>query len=136
MLLNLRRAFLSLALAAAVVPGGASGQDIEMLGKIHGTRPPQGYFDLLERDPGAFQFKRALFRRGLGVQDLPPVEAPGQSVPARSGRAFAELLSARAERSPVTGTFNFPLILGQRQQLAIVLNRSLARRIWTHSFFR
>jgi M6 family metalloprotease-like protein len=112
MLFNLRRVTLLVTLMAVGSADGAAGQDVELLGRIHGTRPPQGYFDLLERDPGAFQFKRALFRRGLGVRDLPPIEAPGQSVPGRFGGEFAQLLREQPGRTPVTGTFNFPLILG------------------------
>ncbi len=91
---------------------GLEAQDVELLGKIHGTRPPQGYYDLMERDPGAFQFRRALFRRGLGIRELPDVRTPGRSLPATYDRAFAQILEANSGRAPVAGTFNFPLILG------------------------
>lgn len=92
--------------------GEAGGQDIELLGKIHGTRPPQGYYDLLEKDPGAFQFRRALIRRGLGLRELPDIRTPGRELPATFDMAFPRLLAESPERPPVTGTFNFPLILG------------------------
>ena len=110
--INLRRVVLSLALLALGFPGASAAQDVELLGRIHGTRPPQGYYDLMERDPGAFQFKRALFRRGLGIRDLPAVESPGAAAPTYAGREFSRLLASQPERSGVTGTFNFPLILG------------------------
>ena len=89
-------------------PAGLFAQDIELLGRIHGTRPPQGYFDLQERDPGAFQFRRALFRRGLGLRELPEVGTAGRSIPATYDRAFARLLAQSPERAPMAGTFNFP----------------------------
>jgi len=109
---TLQRGIILASLAIFGVQAGLHAQDIELLGKIHGTRPPQGYFDLLERDPGAFQFRRALFRRGLGLRELPDVRAPGQTLPATYDRAFAQLLAENPDRAPVTGTFNFPLILG------------------------
>ncbi|MFH1765904.1 MAG: hypothetical protein ABIF09_17085, partial [Gemmatimonadota bacterium] len=99
-------------LAILGVQGGLTAQDIELLGKIHGTRPPQGYYDLMELDPGAFQFRRALFRRGLGLRELPDVRTEGRTLPATFDRAFAQLLAEAPDRAPVTGTFNFPLILG------------------------
>ncbi len=108
----LRRVFILGPLVIFGVQGGLHAQDIELLGKIHGTRPPQGYYDLLERDPGAFQFRRALFRRGLGLRELPDVRTPGRTLPITYDRAFAQLLAENPDRAPVTGTFNFPLILG------------------------
>ena len=110
---NLRRTFLLGLLASMGLPVGLHAQDVELLGKIHGTRPPQAYYDLMERDPGAFQFRRALIRRGLGLRDFPELRAPGQTLPATFDRAFAQLLAESPDRSPVTGTFNFPLILGR-----------------------
>ncbi len=107
-----RRDILLGLLASIGFLSGLSAQDIELLGKIHGTRPPQGYYDLLEQDPGAFQFRRALFRRGLGLRDLPEIGTPGQTIPAAYDRVFAELLAESPDRASVTGTFNFPLILG------------------------
>jgi M6 family metalloprotease-like protein len=110
--LTIRRAFFLSGLVLSSGQVGLGAQDVELLGKIHGTRPPQGYFDLLEQDPGAFQFRRALIRRGLGLRELPEVRTPGRGVPATFDRAFAQLLAEGPDRSPVTGTFNFPLILG------------------------
>lgn len=37
---------------------GASAQDVEMLGRRYGTRPPQAYYDELIRDPIAFEYTR------------------------------------------------------------------------------
>ena len=79
---SIKREFLLGLLASVGFHAGLSGQDIELLGRIHGTRPPQGYYDLMEKDPGAFQFRRALFRRGLGLRELPEIGTPGRSIPA------------------------------------------------------
>ena len=108
----LRRTFFFLVLAGLPYQVSLNAQDIELLGKIHGTRPPQEYYDLMERDPGAFQFRRALIRRGLGIRDLPEVRAPGQAIPAFFDGNFAQLLAENPNRVSVAGTFNFPLILG------------------------
>jgi M6 family metalloprotease-like protein len=94
------------------MPTTLLGQDVELLGRIHGTRPPQGYYDLLERDPGAFQFRRALIRRGLGLEELPTAPPGTKLTPAVYHRLIAEMLAEGPRQSPVIGTFKFPLILG------------------------
>ncbi len=99
-----------LVLLAAQGPLG--GQDVEMLGRLHGTRPPQGYYDLMARDPGAYQFRRALMRRGLGLRDLPPVQAGGRTLSPVLTPALAMEAALGEERVPVTGSFRFPLLLG------------------------
>ncbi len=99
-------------LFAVSAPAPLQGQDVELLGKIHGTRPPQAYYDMKDRDPGAFDFRRALFRRGLRMRDLPDLRAgAGTGAVAYEG-AFARLAAAGSESEPVSGTFHFPLILG------------------------
>lgn len=95
-----------------LIPGGIRAQDVELLGKIHGTRPPQGYYDLLRRDPGAYRFQRALVRRGLGIRQLPPIQAEGQAFSTVFSPAFAGAPAVMEERAPMVGTFSFPLILG------------------------
>ncbi|MGW8265535.1 MAG: M6 family metalloprotease domain-containing protein [Longimicrobiales bacterium] len=92
--------------------GGLGAQDVELLGKLHGTRPPQAYFDLMDRDPGAYQFQRALVRRGLRLRELPPIRAEGRAMSTALTPAFAGALAEAVERAPMVGTFNFPLILG------------------------
>ena len=48
--------------ALPVLPSRVSAQspdrDVELLGRIYGTRPPQAYFELRENDPGAFRLER------------------------------------------------------------------------------
>ncbi len=112
MCVEIRRVLRIGLLALLPVQTGLQGQDVELLGKIHGTRPPQGYYDLLEQDPGAFQFRRALIRRGLGLKELPRARAGAQLDPVVYHSLISEMLSGGPRSSPVTGTFNFPLILG------------------------
>ena len=83
--------------------GELRGQDIELLGEVHGTRPPEAYFRQLREDPNAFRFTlegeerlerlRAGMRARVGVD---PGPRPG--------------LGPRDEA--VVGTFHFPLVLG------------------------
>ena|SRR5688572_19994690 len=37
--------------------------DIDLLAQVYGTRPPQSYYALKARQPDAFQFRGAWFRR-------------------------------------------------------------------------
>ena len=105
------------AILLAVVWGGGlhpdlGAQDVELLGRLHGTPLPRGYYEMMARDPGAFQFERALFRRGMRMRELPEARAPGQSVTTIFEQAFSQLLVQDARPAPVAGTFRFPLILG------------------------
>jgi hypothetical protein len=45
-----------LATLAGVAATSLAGQDVELLGRMHGTRPPAAYYELIARDPTAFQF--------------------------------------------------------------------------------
>jgi len=92
--------------------GGLAAQDVEFLGRIHGTRPPQAYYDLMQRNPGAYQYQRALIRRGLRLRELPPVRAEGQALSAALDPVFAGALAGAENRAPMVGSFRFPLILG------------------------
>jgi len=106
-----RALFLGLS-SVLVVQAGLQAQDVELLGKHHGTKPPQGYYDRMAQDPGAFQFQRALFRRGLKLKELPPVQARGRSLSSVLTPDFVGALAGGAQRAAVTGSFKFPLILG------------------------
>lgn len=83
--------------------GGASGQDVEMLGRHYGTPVPGGYYEARQSDPGAFEFERAwvarnpnaaLLRAGVG----PRIQGGPMPLGPRSG--------------PVVGTFEIPVLLG------------------------
>jgi M6 family metalloprotease-like protein len=99
--------------AGASLQGRLGAQDVELLGRIHGTRPPQGYYDVMRRDPGAFQFKRALIRRGLRIREIPDRRRGGAALSSAYQAAFNAALVAGPARAPVTGSFQFPLILGR-----------------------
>ena len=74
----------SMALVAvvAIAPTEACAQDIETVARQRGIQLPEAYFQQLREDPTAYEFTRALFRRGApartaseGVVTLPVVLA-------------------------------------------------------------
>jgi M6 family metalloprotease-like protein len=109
---SLGRALPLLFLAAAGYQGRVVAQDVELLARIHGTRPPPGYYDVIRRDPTAFSFKRAMIRRGLRIRDLPDRRGGGAALTRTYQTAFAEAMQLGPDRAPVSGSFRFPLILG------------------------
>ncbi|NNF37517.1 MAG: hypothetical protein HKN71_02545, partial [Gemmatimonadetes bacterium] len=53
--------FAALAALAALGPAStsvAAQDDVEMLGRPYGARPPAAYYELKARNPGAFEFSR------------------------------------------------------------------------------
>lgn len=96
----------ALLLAVLVLPllsGAAEAQDVELLGRIHGTRPPDAYYRELARNPDAFQFREGVWRNRLLA--LRSGEADG------AGDAGMSDIFRRGEGA-VEGTFHMPLILG------------------------
>lgn len=90
-----------------LVPGGVRGQDVELRGEIHGTRPPAGYFRQLREDPRSFRFSLE------GAERLERMRAGMRAASGRGpspGRLALQGLGPREE--PVEGTFHFPLVLG------------------------
>ena len=83
------------------------GQDAELLGEIHGTRPPDGYFRQLRDDTESFRFRREGRER---------LEELRQGMSAQvGGLPGAVQLQARAigpREVPISGLFRFPLVLG------------------------
>lgn len=63
------------ALGTPLVPGGAGGlaaqDDVVQLGEVYGTRPPRAYLEFRARNPGSFEFSRALLRRNPQIEVLP-----------------------------------------------------------------
>ena len=91
--------------ALATGLGGAhplSAQDVELLGQVYGTRPPDAYFEQKAQDTRSFEMVRGrAAQRGLpGVAGEAQLRAPG-------GEASLTLDNRR-----VQGTFRFPVILG------------------------
>ncbi len=101
----------AVALTLALLPlSGAAQDDVAMLGQLYGTRPPDGYFDLRARDPGAFEFQRGGLARNLRLE-VSRISGPG--VPrVRSSSQIASLAMPGRREGRVEGTFRFPLVLG------------------------
>lgn len=100
----IRRILTAAALLVVLSPSGeASAQDVEMLGRVHGTRPPPAYFQRRATDPRAFRFSRAWSAR-IGAPLLTDAE----------GAAPAGPQGAPLGQRPggVHGTLAFPLVLG------------------------
>ena len=89
--------------------GELRGQDIELLGEIHGTRPPPAYYRQLRDDPNAFRFTLE------GEERLDRLRA-GMRARARFGPGARSVPAARQGLGPreeaVVGAFHFPLVLG------------------------
>ena len=79
-----------------------------MLGRRYGTRPPDGYFRELARNPDAFRFTRGRAARGRAIEAL---RAPVGGGPAGAGVAGGPAL-AIGPRGPVAGTYLVPVVLG------------------------
>jgi M6 family metalloprotease-like protein len=107
-----RRVFLLALLWTAGFHPGLRAQDVEMLARLHGTQPPRGYYEMMARDPIAFQFERALFRRGMRMGEFPRVQAPERPLATAFEEAFERLVMQGVQAAPVSGVFRFPLILG------------------------
>lgn len=90
---------LLIGLLASLGATALGAQDVELLGRVHGTRPPEGYYARRAADPDAFEFGRALRRRTAAVR-------PG------GGRLEAALTPLGPREARVRGVFTFPVILG------------------------
>jgi M6 family metalloprotease-like protein len=99
------RLFFLLAGTGLGLPLGA--QDVELLGEYYGTRPPDVYFESIQRDPAAFRFSVEGNARLEGLRQSPLLR---QSGPAAPGGPTGLAIGPRDE--PLVGEFRFPLILG------------------------
>lgn len=108
----LRRAHILGSFSLILLPGAILAQDVELLGRFHGTEPPAGYFQRMARDPGAFRFQRALIRKGLGLKELPAVEVRGRAMAPAFVPALAGAMIEGPQRTAVAGTFHFPVVMG------------------------
>lgn len=95
--------WLAVALAMVTLAPRASAQDVEMLGRRHGTQPPEGYFREMARDPEAFQFTRGRAARLRAQLAEPGIAALGTGGPAAA-------LGPRD--GPVEGDVRIPVVLG------------------------
>ena len=90
------------ALALPCVPALSAQDDVEMLGRIHGMRPPDAYYQAKAREPGAFRMHGGLAARRRVAR------TPGQSFISAGPQSAALTLGNRTVR----GSFRFPVILG------------------------
>lgn len=97
--------WVAVALVIALAPRGTSAQDVEMLGRHYGTRPPDAYYRELARNPNAFRFARG---RAARLRSLAPLRSPGTL-----GVAGGAARGLGPRDQPAVGTFRIPLILGQ-----------------------
>jgi M6 family metalloprotease-like protein len=97
--------WLAIALVIAWSPHGALAQDVEMLGRHYGTRPPPAYYQELARNPEAFRFTRG---RAARMRESAPLLAPGAGGAATSG----PLRGLGPPSGPVEGSFRIPVVLG------------------------
>jgi M6 family metalloprotease-like protein len=100
-----RRLLLAIAIAIALCPVSTSAQDVEMLGRRYGTRPPDAYYQEMARNPNAFRFSRgrpARMREARAFRGFRPAGV-GAGGPA---------LGLGPRDGPVTGTVSVPVLLG------------------------
>jgi M6 family metalloprotease-like protein len=104
------RLTLLLALTGALVPRSLTAQDVELLGRIHGTRPPEAYLRRRAEDPEAYRFSRGrrLRLRASGAEAASPLSVTGATVTARA----AQSASVGPREGSVEGTFFIPVVLG------------------------
>jgi M6 family metalloprotease-like protein len=89
--------------ALAFVAAPAAAQDVELLGLVHGTRPPDAYYRVRAENPDAFRFARG-WKTRIGAPLL--VDSDGAAGAGPSGTPLGE------RPGGVSGTLAFPLVLG------------------------
>ncbi|HUF75375.1 MAG TPA: M6 family metalloprotease domain-containing protein, partial [Longimicrobiales bacterium] len=102
----------AIALAIASSWTGVSAQDVEMLGRRYGTRPPDGYFRELARDPDAFRFSRG---RAVRMREAMEERVEAQRAsggPVGAGGVGGPALSLGPRDGAVVGDVYIPVVLG------------------------
>ncbi len=99
-------ALLLLLPAARPTAGQAPPDDVELLGLIHGTRPPDAYYALKAVRPDAFRIKRDWANRARMLIES-PVGAPAALRMGRPGAGPQHVAAVSVE-----GTLLVPLVLG------------------------
>ena len=113
--------WLAIALAIASFSPAISAQDVEMLGRRYGTRPPDGYYRELARDPEAFRFTRGRAMRMREAMEQRAIDAQraagrggavGASGPAGAGSTGGPALSLGPRTGAVVGNVYIPVVMG------------------------
>lgn len=102
-------------LVPLLTPAGAAGQDVEMLNRWYGNRPPDAYYETLARDPNAFRFSNEGRQRLETLRNAPRLRSDlpsGLSGASGASASSAPLRAIGPRDGPLEGTFRFPLILG------------------------
>ncbi|MEE9131975.1 MAG: hypothetical protein V3U13_00305, partial [Gemmatimonadota bacterium] len=99
----------------AAVPLDLVAQDVEMLGRIHGVKPPPAYYETLARYPNAYQFEKVWKEIARQVRERRQALARAGDFDAlnahfRSGGPSRA--TAQAAGAAITGTFRFPVLVG------------------------
>ncbi len=97
---------LAIALAVVWLPRGASAQDVEMLGRHYGTRPPAGYYRELAQNPDAFRFTRG---RAARMRESAALRSAGVGAAGPGGLRTP----LGPPSAPVIGNFHIPVLLGR-----------------------
>ncbi|HSG81030.1 MAG TPA: M6 family metalloprotease domain-containing protein [Gemmatimonadota bacterium] len=89
--------------------------DVELRGRAHGVRPPPGYYEMLARDPNAYEFQRVW--RSIAEQVRQRRQAlAGQNDFRTMNEHFRvdgpSRTAAQASGAAVSGTFRFPVLIG------------------------
>lgn len=124
-------------LLAMAAPLSSSAQDVEMLGRMHGTRPPPGYYEVLARDPTAYQFEEVWIKTARQVMERRLALTRANDFAALNahfsgGRPSAS--AAQAAGSAVAGTLRVPVLVGVFSDSTQVLRpdtASLRTRLWS-----
>jgi len=105
------RSWLAVALTIASCPHILSAQDVEMLGRRYGTRPPAGYFRETERNPRAYRFRRGRAARLPETQArLSTLAGAGAATPGVAG-AGGPALGLGPRSGAVVGDVHIPVVL-------------------------
>lgn len=112
-----RRRRVATAVAAFLVaaPAGAIGQDVEELGRRHGVRPPEAYFERIRRDPEAFQFRRAWKEEARRVRETRRALFEAGDLSTLNAHILEGRVSPRmgqAYQTALTGQFAVPVLAG------------------------
>jgi M6 family metalloprotease-like protein len=104
-----------LTIVAAAVPPDLGAQDVEMLGRIHGVRPPPGYYEVLARDPNAYQFQRVWKEIARQVRERRRALAQAgdyATLNAHFSGGRPSRAAAQAAGTALQGTFRIPVLIG------------------------
>jgi M6 family metalloprotease-like protein len=100
---------------SAAAPFHLVAQDVEMRGRVNGVRPPPGYFEVLARDPNAYQFEEVWKELARQVIERRRALAQANDLAALNAHFHTGVASAAAARTAgvaVAGTIRIPVLVG------------------------